>query len=128
MKKFIILFLCLNFVYAFADTTLIIKYKPSTNDASQLRNKSISSKQLNARLMQPLTTQNIKSIDSLLLQLDGVDNDIKVVSDKGLAIGAHQLKINKTLNQKHQKQLLGLIKQNIPNLDYVEFDAAVYPN
>ncbi len=90
--------------------------------------KSISSKQLNARLMQPLTTQNIKSIDSLLLQLEGVDNDIKVVSDKGLAIGAHQLKINKTLNQKHQKQLLGLIKQNIPNLDYVEFDAAVYPN
>ncbi|MBX9599342.1 MAG: hypothetical protein K2X04_12310 [Burkholderiales bacterium] len=55
MKKFITLFLCLNFVYAFADTSLIIKYKPSTRDTNLLSSKSISSKQLNAGLMQPLS-------------------------------------------------------------------------
>lgn len=128
MKKLILLFLCLNFVNAFADTLLIIKYKPSTKDAGLLRSKSISSKQLNAGLMQPLTSQNVKSIDSLLTQLDGAGNSIKVVSDKGLAVGAHQLTINKDLNQKQQEQLLKLISKNIPNLDYAEFDTAVYPD
>lgn len=128
MKKIILPFLCLNFVYAFGDTSLIIKYKPSASNANLLRSKSISSKQLNAGLMQPLSHENVEKVDSLLMQLDGVSNSIKVVSDKGLAVGAHQLTINEDLNPKQQQQLLNLINQKIPNLDYVEFDTVVYPD
>ncbi len=128
MKKFMILFLCLDFASAFADTSLIIKYKPSARDTNLLSSKSISSKQLNAELMQPLSHGKVDKINFLLKQLDGVADSIKVVSDKGLAVGAHQLIINKDLNPKQQQQLLDLINKKIPNLDYAEFDTVVYPD
>ncbi len=129
MQKFLMLLLSFYITNAVAETSLIIKYKPSTNESILINNKSMSTKDLNRSLRKPLTKDRIELLDKLLLSLDNLSKQhIKIIRDQPMAIGAHKLILNEDLDKKQQEDLLKLIKDKVPNLDYAEFDQLAYPN
>jgi len=128
MKKFLILSLSVYAINAIAETSLIIKYKPSNNEINLINNKSST---LNASLRKPLSNTRIDSINKLLSSLNDSSKKslpIQIAHDQSMAIGAHRLVLNRDLNVKQQEELLKSIKDTVLDLDYVEFDGLAYPD
>jgi hypothetical protein len=130
MQKFLILLLSVYTINAIAETSLIIKYKPTANEIALLNSKSISTDELNANMRKPLSKEKISVLNELLSSLDKLfkKSHTKIIHDQTMAIGAHKLILNGDLNESQQEELLKSIKNTVPNIDYVEFDGLAYPD
>lgn len=102
----------------FAETFLIIKYKPNQIQAKELANGKLAVNELIIQQMQPLTNSQIKQISSL--------SGIKFKEVNQIGNGAHVLRLDRNLNKDQLQHIIEKI-QTDPNIEYVEEDTISQP-